>query len=221
MNSEQTDREQRAARYAALADPARLHILDLLTAGDLSPQELLTRLGMTSNLLSHHLKVLERAGIVARTRSEGDGRRTYVSLQREPEGVSASRATLRARRIVFVCTANSARSQLAEHLWRTRSTIPVASAGTIPAPAVAAGAIAVAAEHGIDLSRATPKLLSDVRHNDDTLISVCDSAHEFLEHTQLHWSIPDPVAVSAPDAFEQTYQHLVRRINGLLPQLAA
>lgn len=221
MNSEQTDRERRAARYAALADPARLHILDLLAAGDLAPQELLTRLGMTSNLLSHHLKVLERAGIVARTRSEGDRRRTYVSLRREPEGVSASSTTLRASRIVFVCTANSARSQLAEHLWRTRSTIPVASAGTVPAPAVAAGAIAVAAEHGIDLSPATPKLLSDIRLNDDMLISVCDSAHEFLDHTQLHWSIPDPVAASTPDAFEQTYQHLARRIDGLLPQLAA
>ncbi|MFJ4037970.1 hypothetical protein ACIPVB_07775 [Microbacterium sp. NPDC090007] len=59
------------------------------------------------------------------------------------------------------------------------------------------------------------------RLDDDMLISVCDSAHELLDRTQLHWSIPDPVSATAPDAFEQTYQHLARRIDGLLPQLAA
>jgi protein-tyrosine-phosphatase len=128
---------------------------------------------------------------------------------------------LTASRIVFVCTANSARSQLAEHLWRTRSDVPVASAGTVPATAVAPGAVAVAADHGMDLSGATPKLLSDIHHDGDVLISVCDSAHELLTHTDLHWSIPDPVAAGTPDAFEQTYQHLTRRIDGLLPHLAA
>ncbi|MFZ8757727.1 ArsR family transcriptional regulator [Microbacterium sp. HMH0099] len=221
MNSEQTNREQRAARYAALADPARLHIVDLLAGGDLSPLELLARLGMTSNLLSHHLRVLERTGIVARTRSEGDRRRSYVSLRQAPDSVSSPASTVNASRIVFVCTANSARSQLAEHLWRTKSDVPVASAGTVPATVVAPGAVAVAAEHGMDLSGATPKLLSDIQDDGDVLISVCDSAHELLTHTELHWSIPDPVTASTPDAFEQTYQHLTRRIDGLLPQLAA
>lgn len=221
MNDEQTDLERRAARHAALADPARLQIVDLLETGDLSPLELLARINIASNLLSHHLKVLERAGIVIRSRSEGDRRRTYVSLSPDAAGPISGSTVLTAPRVVFVCTANSARSQLAEHLWRTRSDVPAASAGTTPSPAVAPGAIAVAARHGLDLHDAAPKLLADIRHDDDLLISVCDNAHEALERTDLHWSVPDPVPSNTADAFEKTYRHLARRIDGLLPHLAA
>lgn len=221
MNSELTSVERRAARHAALADPVRLRIVDLLETGDLSPQELLARLGLASNLLSHHLKVLERADVVLRTRSEGDRRRTYVSLHPGSADPESRSTALRASRVVFVCTANSARSQLAEHLWRTRSDVPVASAGTTPAPAVAPGAVAVGAHHGLDLTHATPKLLTDIHHDGDVLITVCDSAHESLARADLHWSVPDPVAASAPEAFERTYAHLARRIDGLLPHLAA
>lgn len=221
MNDEQTDLERRAARHAALADPARLRIVDLLETGDLSPQELLARLGIASNLLSHHLKVLERAGIVGRSRSEGDRRRTYVSLRAESASSPPRSAHLTTPRVMFVCSANSARSQLAEHLWRTRSRVPAASAGTVPSASVAPGAIAVAARHGLDLRDATPKLLADVRHDGDLLISVCDNAHEALDETDLHWSVPDPVRSASADAFEETYRHLARRIDGLLPHLAA
>ncbi|WP_295790097.1 helix-turn-helix domain-containing protein [uncultured Microbacterium sp.] len=221
MNGEQTDLARRAARHAALADPARLQIIDLLETGDLSPLEMLARINIASNLLSHHLKVLERAGIIVRSRSEGDRRRTYVSLSPDAAGPISGSTVLTAPRVVFVCTANSARSQLAEHLWRTRSDVPAASAGTTPSPAVAPGAIAVAARHGLDLHDATPKLLADIRHDDDLLISVCDNAHEALDRTDLHWSVPDPVPSNTADAFEKTYRHLARRIDGLLPHLAA
>lgn len=220
MNDEQTDLVRRAARHAALADPARLQIVDLLETGDLSPHELLARLGIASNLLSHHLKVLERAGIIGRSRSEGDRRRTYVSLRSESPSSSRG-AHLTTPRVMFVCSANSARSQLAEHLWRTRSRVPAASAGTVPSTSVAPGAIAVAARHGLDLRGATPKLLADVHHDGDLLISVCDNAHEALDETDLHWSVPDPVRSNSADAFEETYRHLARRIDGLLPHLAA
>ena len=66
--------------HAALADPARLRITDTLLAGDAAPSELAAMLAMPSNLLAHHLHVLEQAGIITRRRSEGDRRRTYLQL---------------------------------------------------------------------------------------------------------------------------------------------
>ena len=116
--------------HAALADPARLAITDTLLAGDASPSELAAMLAMPSNLLAHHLHVLEQAGVITRRRSEGDRRRTYLRLipgALDPLAPSPARS---ARRVLFVCTANSARSHLAAALWRRASSIPAASAGT-------------------------------------------------------------------------------------------
>ena len=70
----------RAAVHAALADPARLLITDTLALGDVSPSDLADMLAMPSNLLAHHLHVLEQAGLLTRRRSEGDRRRSYVQL---------------------------------------------------------------------------------------------------------------------------------------------
>ena len=71
--------DARARAYAALGDPSRLAIIDLLANADLASGELGTQLGIPTNLMAHHLHVLEEAGLVARRRSEGDGRRTYVT----------------------------------------------------------------------------------------------------------------------------------------------
>ena len=134
MNVEQSSELERRARvHAALADPARLLISDALADRDLSPSELAAMLAMPSNLLAHHLGVLEQAGIVRRRRSEGDRRRTYLRLV--PEALDVSGLPARAaRRVLFVCTANSARSHLAAALWRRASKVPAASAGPIPPP---------------------------------------------------------------------------------------
>ena len=137
MNVELTqDRVRRAAKHAALSDDVRLHIVDLLASGDLSSTELLAVLGIGSNLLAHHLKVLETAGLVARHRSEADRRRSYVRLLPGGLDLLTPVPVDRADRVVFVCTANSARSQLAASLWRQASQVPVVSAGTHPAEAV-------------------------------------------------------------------------------------
>ena len=66
--------------HAALGDPTRLAVVDALVAGDRSPHELAETLGLPSNLLAHHLRVLQDAGVVARPRSEADRRRTYVRV---------------------------------------------------------------------------------------------------------------------------------------------
>lgn len=70
----------RAAVFAALADPARLSIVDRLMLADASPSELGVVLDLPSNLLAHHLGVLKKSGLVRQSRSEADGRRTYLRL---------------------------------------------------------------------------------------------------------------------------------------------
>ncbi|WP_346927475.1 helix-turn-helix domain-containing protein, partial [uncultured Arthrobacter sp.] len=140
MNIESVDGfRSRVAKHAALADPARLRIVDLLTLGDFSPTELQAELRMPSNLLSHHLRTLEEAGLATRHRSEADRRRNYIRLAPGAlEGLMPG-AEHGARRVLFVCTRNSARSQLAAALWRQVSEIPSMSAGTHPADRIARG----------------------------------------------------------------------------------
>ena len=100
----------RAARHAALGDPVRLAIVDELAASDRSPVELRHRFGLESNLLAHHLDVLESVGLVNRTRSSGDGRRRYVHLLRPALADLSVGTPPRTGPALFVCTRNSARS---------------------------------------------------------------------------------------------------------------
>ncbi|MFI5068670.1 MAG: MarR family transcriptional regulator, partial [Streptosporangiales bacterium] len=148
-----SDLARRVIMHAALADLARLQITDTLLAGDASPSELAAMLAMPSNLLAHHLHVLEQAGIITRRRSEGDRRRTYLQLIPGSLGSLAPPTARAALRVLFVCTANSARSHLAAALWRQASNVPAVSAGTHPASAIDPGAIAAAGRHLLALPR--------------------------------------------------------------------
>ncbi len=219
MNSEGIDLERRAAIHAALSDPARLRVVDTLVFGDVSPSDLSEQLGMPSNLLAHHLGVLEREGLIARTRSEGDRRRTYVRLL--PEALRETRVggVRHASRLLFVCTANSARSVLAAALWSRMSAIPAVSAGTRPAAAIAPGTVAVANRHGLDLSDASPARLDAVARPDDFVVTVCDSAREAIgPFADAHWSIPDPVE-HGDEAFDAAYDQLVARVEELADRI--
>jgi protein-tyrosine-phosphatase len=213
--------DERVARHAALADPTRLQMVDLLNLGDWSPGELKHRLGLPSNLLAHHLNVLENAGLIRRGRSEGDRRRSYVTLHRSTLSDLDAGTTVAAQRVVFVCTGNSARSQLAAALWAQTSPIPAASGGTHPADRVEPGAIAAARRHGLTLGSARPQLLADVAGAGDYLVTVCDNAHEELRADALHWSIPDPVWIGTDAAFDAAFDEIARRIDNLAPRIAA
>lgn len=221
MNAELTDTiEARAAKHAALADPARLRIVDLLTLGDVSPTDMGQQLGMPSNLVAHHLKVLEGVGILVRVRSEGDRRRSYLHLAPGALTGLTPTATAAAQRVVFVCTGNSARSQLAAALWENASSIPAVSGGTHPAERVEPGAIRTAERHHLDLHEAIPQMLGDVLGPDDFVVTVCDNAHEELTvPSGLHWSIPDPVRAGTDAAFEAAFTDLEHRIQELAPRL--
>jgi protein-tyrosine-phosphatase len=213
---------QRLARHAALADAGRLRIVDLLTLGDRSPSELQAELGMPSNLLAHHLRILEDAGLAARHRSEADRRRSYIRLLAGSLEDLVPGSGHKARRVLFVCTRNSARSQLAAALWRQASAIPAASAGTHPADRISPGALEVAARHGLDLADAVPQQLDQVMGEGDFVVTVCDNAHEEVPGLQgVHWSIPDPVRQGTAEAFEEAYGQLSHRIGDLAPRLTA
>ncbi|MEO8283428.1 MAG: metalloregulator ArsR/SmtB family transcription factor [Pseudarthrobacter sp.] len=216
------DLRARVAKHAALADPARLRIVDLLTLGDLSPTELQAELGMPSNLLSHHLRTLEASGLVTRHRSEADKRRSYIRLAVDAlEGLVPGREHA-ARRVLFVCTRNSARSQLATALWQQVSEIPATSAGTHPADHIAPGAISVASRHGVALADVPPRGLDEVAHAEDFVVTVCDNAHEEIPNLGgIHWSVPDPLRLNTKVAFESTYADIARRISDLAPRLHA
>jgi protein-tyrosine-phosphatase/DNA-binding HxlR family transcriptional regulator len=212
--------ERRAALHAALSDPGRLRIIDTLSVGDASPSELAGMLGMPSNLLAHHLRVLQGEGFIARTRSEGDKRRSYVRLVPATLDELALPAVRRTERVVFVCTANSARSQLAAALWRHASLVPAASAGTQPAKRIDPGAIAAAERHHLPLRRLRPRAIEGVAKAGDLVITVCDLAHEQLgQRADLHWSVPDPARAGTPAAFDAAYDELTRRVADLAPRL--
>jgi ArsR family transcriptional regulator, arsenate/arsenite/antimonite-responsive transcriptional repressor / arsenate reductase (thioredoxin) len=223
MNIEQySDLERRAAVHAALADTARLRITDALADGDLSPSELMAMLTMPSNLLAHHLRVLEDAGLVTRRRSEGDRRRTYLRLIPGALDIRDGGPRRPARRVLFVCTANSARSHLAAALWRRASTVPVASAGTRPAGAIDSGAIDAAGRRNLPLPRLRPRHISDVQQDGDLVVAVCDLAYEELGRLAVvHWSVPDPVPAGDPASFDAALDELAGRVQGLAPRLAA
>jgi protein-tyrosine-phosphatase len=217
-----SDLGRRAAVHAALADPARLAITDTLLAGDACPSELAGMLAMPSNLLAHHLHVLEQAGVITRRRSEGDRRRTYLRLLPGALDPVAAPPAPTARRVLFVCTANSARSHLAAALWRRASSIPAASAGTHPGLAIDPGAIAAAGRHRLPLPRLRPRCISEVRQDDDLVVTVCDMAREELgSQAAVHWSVPDPVPAGDPASFDAAVADLSGRVGRLAPRLAA
>src|SRR5580765_4406454 len=123
----------RADRHAALGDPTRLAIVDALRVSDRASIELRRIVGVESNLLAHHLDVLESVGLVKRARSSGDGRRRYVRLVHNAMASLSSIGSVPPQPVLFVCTRNSARSQLAAALWRSLTNAPAESAGTHPA----------------------------------------------------------------------------------------
>ena len=216
-----SDAIRRVQVHAALADPGRLVIVDRLMLADASPSELQTVLAMSSSLIAHHLGVLVGAGIVRRVRSEGDRRRSYLQLIPQSLELLVPSTAWRAKRVVFVCTQNSARSQLAVAVWNRHSSLPATSAGTHPAAKVHPQAVAAAARRKLPMRPHTPRHLDDVVKPSDVIIAVCDNAHEELpaDSRRLHWSIPDPVRVGRADAFDRALDELIVRIDHLAPTL--
>jgi protein-tyrosine-phosphatase len=130
--------------------------------------------------------------------------------------------------VLFLCTGNSARSQIAEALAEQLSggAVSAASAGSHPKP-LHPNAIRVMRERGIDISgRRSEQLGECVGERFDHVISLCDRVREVCpefpgEPELIHWSIPDPAREPGSDketlpAFERTASELSYRIGFLI-----
>jgi len=226
------DLHRRVSRHAALGEPVRLAIVDRLVVEDASPGEFSSALGIPTNLLAHHLKVLTEAGLIRKERSEGDRRRWYVRLcWEDPEVTTLVTAggcpgpdLEGVLRVVFVCTRNSARSPLAAAAWGRVSPIPACAAGIRPDRTLHPRAVGLARRHDLDLSGTGPHRIVDVVRPGDLVIAVCDSAHEELcpgpggglcppYARHLHWAVPDPARQDTDEAFETTFAEILRRVG--------
>ena len=138
-------------------------------------------------------------------------------------------------RVLFVCTGNSARSQIAEAILNAKGKgrIEATSAGSRPAERVNPYALATLREFGIPWSGHAPRSVEGLeREHWDAVVTVCDRAKEscpiFPGQPMLaHWSVPDPAEVTGDDAakraaFRTAFVDLNRRIDLLLalPALA-
>ena len=208
----------RARVYAALADPSRLAIVNALALSDRSPRELGALAGLPTNLLAHHLDVLDGAGLIERRVSAGDRRRRYVVLCHEPFADLLPAAIAPMASVVFVCTGNSARSQFATALWQSRTGAPSDSAGAAPARRVHGGAIRAARTFDVDLSGRAPKGYDRLELVPTLVVSVCDRAREAglpFDCPTLHWSVADPVADGRDAAFRAAFAEISERVERL------
>lgn len=129
-------------------------------------------------------------------------------------------------RVLFLCTGNSARSQIAEALLQRkgRGDFEAGSAGSNPAPKVHPLTLDVLHQHGIDWTGRTPKGMDAVQGQRwDFVITVCDRARESCptfpgQPVYAHWGMPDPAAVAESPAaqaraFQETLVYLSRRLD--------
>ena len=234
------------------ADPRRWQLLGELSRSDRRVGELAQLVGRAQNLVSYHLGELRSAGLVTARRSSADGRDTYYRLDVARCGelfsdVGAAlhpglrlapapprprpSASRRRQRVLFLCTGNSARSQIAEALLEHRSARAIAarSAGSHPKP-LHPNAVRVMAERGIDISgRPTKHLDRFARTRFDAVITLCDKVKEICPEfpglpVTAHWSMADPAADADDEAsypvFVRTAAEIEARVDLLIAQLA-
>ena len=215
--------------------PLRWQLLSELAQSDRQVRELTDVLGKPQSLVSYHLARLRAGRLVSMRRSSADGRDAYyrVDLARCGELLAAAGGALhpaltlgpphevgapaqaRRIRVLFLCTGNSTRSQIAEALLRQLAggTVEVHSAGSHP-KSVHPNAVRVMHERGIDISSNESKPLSRfVGRRFDYVVTLCDRVREvcpeFPGHPErIHWSIADPALEGETD--EESYQAFQR-----------
>ena len=239
-----------------LAHELRWKLVQQLAHSDLRVQELAERVARPLNLVSYHLAQLRRGALVIERRSSSDARDVYYSLdlrrlqrlyhdagvalhpalieckERRKEGQAAVASAQRSPlRVLFLCTHNSARSQMAEAMLRQLAgeAVEVYSAGS-EIREVHPLAIETMAERGIDIRSQRSKSVEEFAgQRFDYIITVCDRMREVCpvfpgEPEQVHWSIPDPAAVEAAmqrQAFLDVAEQLAARLDFFVKAFAA
>ncbi|MCB9128613.1 MAG: helix-turn-helix domain-containing protein [Ardenticatenales bacterium] len=238
-----------------LGHEVRWQLVAALVGSDQRVNELIERVERPMNVVSYHLRQLWQHGLVHERRSSADGRDVYYSVdldalrrcfmatgdalhpaltEKDDDLLAATTvgdALPAAVRMLFLCTHNSARSQMAEaianHLGQ--GWVQAHSAGTAPS-GVNPHAIRAMQGMGIPMEGARSQHVDEFGDQPfDYVITVCDSAREscpFFPATteMIHWSFPDPSAASGSDAekqavFDATAAQLETRIRQLLLRL--
>lgn len=231
-----------------LAHNLRWRMLRALGAGDMRVNELVNLVDQPMNLISYHLKRLRDDGLVVTRRSEADGRDVYYALNLDrmyelymQAGIAlhpglgqlvGPTPILHQRfRVLFICTHNSARSQMAEALMRHLSAgqVEAHSAGSTPT-ALHPDTITTLRHLGVsDNGLYSKDITSFVLQKWDAIITVCDNAREVCprfpgSHPPVHWGLSDPTLEEDPikraEVFLATASALQTRIRHFLVRLA-
>jgi protein-tyrosine-phosphatase/DNA-binding transcriptional ArsR family regulator len=230
--------------------PLRWRLLGELALSDRLVHELTGLVGEAQNLVSYHLGRLREGRLVSARRSSADRRDTYYGLDLARVGALLSAtggalhpglrltpppradALIPPVKVLFLCTGNSARSQMAEALARARSggAIEAYSAGSHPRPLHPNAVRAMREAYGLDLAGCASKHLEVFAGQSfDWVISLCDRVREvcpeFPGHPEtIHWSMANPATGDADDViyplFQDTAAELATRIEFLLARLA-
>jgi len=230
------------------AHPLRWRLLGELAHSDRRVGELCSLIAEPQSLVSYHLARLRAERVVFGRRSTADARDTYYVLDLDRcrdllagagaalhpglrlEQAAQQRATIRGGpvRVLFLCTGNSARSQIAEALTQHLSdgSVDAVSAGSAPKP-LHPHAIRVLADRGIDIADRGSKHVDDfVGSRFAYVVSLCDRVREvcpeFPSHPDLiHWSVPDPSREGSYRAFQSTLTEVETRVGFLLELIDA
>jgi protein-tyrosine-phosphatase len=233
--------------------PIRWSMLNRLARSDYRVQELVAFLQLPQNLVSYHLRQLRTGNLVTERKSNADERSVYYSLDLEQfrdrylqageqlhpalanipidlgneEQRECTPAAL--LRVLFLCTENSARSQMAEALLRhlSHGTIEAFSAGSAPAKQIHPLATRVMKCTGIEMGQAHPKHVDEFQgQHFDAIVTVCDRVREVCpvfpdDPERIHWSFPDPALVVGSEeeqyhAFEHISLQLATRLRVLI-----
>lgn len=234
--------------------PVRWRLLSELARSDRQVRELTALIGQRQSLTSYHLGQLRGGGLVTMRRSSADKRDTYYSLDLAacrdllaeaggalhpglrlvpaappPRAGGLDRHCTRPPvRVLFLCTGNSSRSQMAEAILERLGgpRVEAASAGSHP-KALHPGAVRVMGDRGIEIGDRRSKHLDEfIERPFDHVISLCDRVRELCPDfpgspVVAHWSVPDPAAEKGANepghpAFVRTADELTTRIRFLL-----
>jgi protein-tyrosine-phosphatase/predicted transcriptional regulator len=221
--------EQFTSIAAALADARRLRVVAALMQSDMTAQELADVMQLQASATSYQLRILANAGLVRMHRSDADSRETYYQCDRSViraytemlgQLVRVDSGRWQAgRRVLFVCRANSARSQMAE-AWVRACALPdmvVQSAG-FDVSHIHPHTITVMHEVGVPLTHQHAKTIDAVDIKPDLVISVCDYARKAIAQRwphamYVHWSIPDPAKHGTTREFRVVRELIRERVE--------
>jgi ArsR family transcriptional regulator len=215
-----------------LADEKRVAVLDALRDRDVTAHDIAQLMGLPASAASYHIKQMVYAGVLIGTRSDDDARvvfyrrlaapiRAYLKRLQVLFG-DAQQCAVRERAdalVLYICRANSARSQMAAAWSRALlpATVHTLSAGVDVRP-IHPLTITVMQEVGINLATAHPTALASIAVMPTAVVSVCDSTRSvsegrFAQSERFHWSTPDPATRNDVQEFRRVRDDLRMRVE--------